>query len=400
MSGSHRVVVESGTTLPDGDWPWEQGDLKEAWPYLGPTWLRATEKALPEAGPWHTVARRGRGEIAYLPGFVFDGPPAVDFDPRTYLGWQAASGQEVCCGTSVCSDTVAEIDALGLAPFFPVLVLGSPLGYRTEAAFTFWTRSLFPTLLGNAVESALAQGVRSVIAPWIPDRLGNEHLAGSFGAVGGSTTFWGYEDFLRLDATDYESHLEALPLKRRRRITEDFDRVSAARVDLSRVTGEEIRPFVGRIAELTCLNREKNGAGEEPSHIETILTALLDAGADVRCHLARKDGAVVGVCVAIRKGDRLFLKWAGFDYAVLGDRSGVYFGLVLDAPVREAYDEGLRFVEYGAGAHQAKALRGCAPRAVTTGLVVADTGLRERVAGRLAEFGRTRHEVFGGGRKS
>ncbi|MGX7829111.1 GNAT family N-acetyltransferase [Actinokineospora sp. 24-640] len=395
MSGAHRVTVESGAALPAGDWAYESGDLREAWPYLGPTWLSATETSLHGARPWHTVAHRARGEVAYLPGFVFDAPPSVDFDPRTYLGWQGSSGEEVCCGVTSCSDTVSEVDSLGVDAFFPALVLGSPLGYRSEVAFTFWTKSLFPALLDHAVKSAAAQGFKSVVAPWIPDRAGNEQLVDAFSAVGGSTAFWGYEDYLRLDAADYAAHIAALPAKRRRRVKEDVDRVAAAGVVIERVTGADLRGHVGRVAKLTCLNREKNGAGEEPSHIEAHLHALLDAGVDVRCHLAMKDGVAVGSCVTIRKTDRLFIKWAGFDYSSLGERSGVYFGLVLDAPVREAYAEGLRYLECGAGAHEAKALRGCLPRGVTTGLVMTDPALRSRTAAWLADFGKRRREVFG-----
>lgn len=234
-----------------------------------------------------------------------------------------------------------------------------------------------------------------MVAPWIPDRVGNEGLVNAFRSVGGSSTFWGYEDFLRLDAGDYATHLAALPARLRRRIKQDVDRVAAAGVTLERATGEELRPLVPRIAELTCLNREKNGAGEQPAHIETVLTAMLDASADFRCHFANLNGVLVGSCVTIRKADRLFIKWVGFDYGVLGERSGVYFALVLDAPLREAYEAGVRFLECGAGAHQAKARRGCSPRGLTTGLVVVDQALRERTAGWLAEFGRRRREVFG-----
>jgi predicted N-acyltransferase len=143
------------------------------------------------------------------------------------------------------------------------------------------------------------------------------------------------------------------------------------------------------------MNREKNGAGEEPHHITTVFEGLLDRGADVRCYVGRKDGEVVATCVTLRKAQRLFLKWVGFDYAALGERSGVYFALVLHAPVRDAYAEGLRVIECGAGAHQAKALRGCSSRAVTTSLAVADATLRPRVAQWLAAFGERRKQAFG-----
>jgi len=403
MGGTQRIAVQAEAAVQPRGWDWETEELTEAWPYLGPTWVGATEKAMPEARPWHTVATRGRGEQAYLPGFVLEAPPAVDFDPRTYLGWQAPTGDEVCCGVQTCADTVERVQAWGPDRFFPALLLGSPLGYRTEVAFTFWTPALFPSLVDTAVQSAAAAGVRTLIAAWVPDRMGNQHLTGALQAHGAATTFWGVEDYLRLGAGSYTEHIAALPARKRRRVKEDLARCSAAGVTLHRVVGADVAPLVPRIAELTCLNRQKNGAGEDTQHITTVLSALLDAGADLRCHVAVRGGddpaaapdTAVATLVTIRKGRRLFIKWAGFDYAALGDRSGVYFALTLDAPMREAYAEGLRFVECGAGAHQAKALRGCQPRQISTAVLAFDPALRQDIAPLVADFGERRRAAFG-----
>ncbi|MBT2399799.1 GNAT family N-acetyltransferase [Streptomyces sp. ISL-100] len=395
MGGSPRVVISTGQTLPDMDWSGELAALTDSSPYLGPTWLRATEKVLPEAQPWHTVAHRARGELALLPGYILTTPPVVDHEPRTYLGRQAPSGEEVCCGAETDAARSAEVDALGTEPFFPTLLLGSPLGYRTEIAYNFWTPTLMGSIVEKLVPAAFEAGVRCIVAPWIPERRGNEALVRAFDAAGGHSTFWGYEDFMSLDAPDWEGHLAALPLKKRQRIKGDVRRAEAAGVTIQRVDGTEIRPYATRIAELTCLNREKNGAGEEPQHIVGILSALIDEGADVRAYLGYKDGALVATCVTVRKNHRLFPKWAGFDYAAIGERSGIYFALVLDAPVRDAYAEGLRTVEFGAGAHQAKALRGCTPRAVTTSMLLSDPALRPQAAAWLEAFGRSRRAAFG-----
>lgn len=396
MGGAERIVVQPAGELPRRDWAWECSDLCEAWPYLGPTWLSATARVLPGAEPLHTVAHRHEGEVAYLPGFLLREPAGVDFDPRTYLGWQDATGDEVCCGVETCADTVDEVEALGRDAFFPTLLVGSPLGYRSEAAFTFWTPALFGQLVDGAIEAAREHGARSVIAPWIPQRIGNEHVTAAFERSGGTTAFWGFEDYIDLTgAPDHDAYVAAMPARRRRRLKEDLARIERAGVRIERLNRAELVDLIGRVAELTCANREKNGAGERPEHIEGLLGSLLMAGADVRCWAARKDGDVVGTCVGIRKGDRLFIKWVGFDYAALGERSGVYFGLVLDAPVRDACAEGLRFVECGAGAHQSKALRGCLPRRKRSAVWVADERLRADVARLVRTFGEHRQESFG-----
>ena len=395
MGGSPHLTVTPGQGLPDLDWSGELAQLTSAWPYLCPTWLAATEKAMPEARPWHTIATRARGELALAAGYILDAPPAVDHEPRTYLGWQPPAGDEVCCGAPCDSAISDAVGALGTEPFFPALLLGSPLGYRTEVAYNFWTPALMSAIAGALVPAALEAGVRSIIAPWIPDRRGNQALVDALAQAGGHSTFWGYEDFMRLDAGSWDAHLAALPLKKRQRINADVRRVATEGVTIERADREEIRPHVTRIAEVTCLNREKNGAGEEPSHITGLLTALLDSGADVRAYLGHKDGALVATCVTIAKDHRLFVKWAGFDYAAVGERSGIYFALVLDATVRDAYAEGLRTVEFGAGAHRAKTLRGCTPRTMTTVMIMSDPQLRQQAAVWLDAFGASRRAAFG-----
>jgi uncharacterized protein len=394
MGGTHRSTVATGQSLPELSWSAELSELTDAWPYVCPTWLAANERAMPEAAPWHTIARRGPGELALLPGYVLTEPPAVDHDPRTYLGWQPPTGESVCCGVELAGCN-AEVEALGEQAFFPTLLLGSPLGYRTEVAYNFWTAQLFGAMVDELVAKAFASGVRSIVAPWIPDRRGNEALVSALTGIGGHAAFWGYEDFVRLDAGDWAGHLAALPAKKRQRITGDERRAAAAGLVVERVDGPAIRPHVARIAELTCLNREKNGAGEQPKHIEVLLSGLLDAGVDVRAYLGSVKGQLVASCVALRKADRLIPKWAGFDYAAIGERSGAYFSLVLNAPVRDGYAEGLRWVEFGPGAHEAKTLRGCRSRAITTALVLADPAARPTAERLLRDFGQARRVAFG-----
>ncbi len=372
MGGSPRVVVLPGQELPDLDWPGELANLTEAWPYTGPTWLAAAEKAAPGLRPWHTVATRARGELALAAGYLLDAPSSPDHDPRTYLAGPADAGA-----------------------FFPALLLGSPLGYRTEVAYNFWTPALMATMVAALVPAAFEAGARCVLAPWIPDRLGNQALVAALSAAGGHSAFWGYEDYARLAPGGWDRHLAGLPARTRRRVQEDLRRAADSGVAIDRADGAAIRPHVARIAELTSLNQEKNGASEEPGHIAAVLGSLLDSGADVRAYLGIRGGELVASCVAIRKNHRLFVKWPGFDYAALGERSGVYFALVLDAPVRDACAEGLRTVEFGAGAHRAKALRGALRREVTTAMVLADPALRPRAAGWLDGFGRARRTAFG-----
>ena len=380
MGGSHRTTIQTGQPVPPMSWEEEVRELPDAWPYLGPTWLAATEKALPSAQPWHTVARRGHGEVAWLPGFVLTSPGEIDFDPRVQLGWQPPTGERACCGVEAPGEATAEVNAMGEEAFYPALLLGSPLGYRSEAAYTFWTPSLLPEMLNTLIPAAFGAGIRSIALPWIPERRGNDAIVTGLTAAGGHAAVCGCEDFLAVDAPSYEAYVQALPAKRRRRLQEDLNLAAAVGAEIRRHDGGELRPLIPRIAELAARNREKYGAAGEADRISMMLGALLDAGVTVSCHTAVVDGLLVGACVTIRKQRRLFVKWAGVDAAALGERSGVYFALVLDAPVRQALAEGARIVEYGSGSHQAKALRGCQPRRLTSALLLADRTLRAQAA--------------------
>jgi hypothetical protein len=323
----------------------------DAWPYLLPTWLAATEKSLEGAKPWHSVARSG-ADAVLTPGFVFDGPGLVDADPRTYLGWEPRSGQAACCSVSTGAGTQELVETLGLETLFPAVVLGSPLGYRSDAVVVGEQNAeLTMALIDQLVEKAKADGIRSIIAPWVSDRPVNGPLLAALHNNGATVSFGGQENFLLLQHSSYEAYLAGLPTRKRYRVKADEAKAIASGVRLTRVDGENLRPLVKRIAELTIMNRQKYDGSESVEHISTLLTALVDDGADVRAYVAYLQDTVTAAAVTIRQGRRLVVKWAGFDYAALGERSGLYFPLVLDRPLQDAYAEGLESVEAGPGAY-------------------------------------------------
>lgn len=367
----------------------------DAWPYVLPSWLAATEQALPSAQPWHSVARL-QEQAVFLPGFVFGAPGLIDADPRTYLGWRSASGEAACCSGSACCGTQSQVDALDPGLFFPTLVLGSPLGYRSDAVAVGGNNpQLTVTLLDDLVPAALAAGVRSIIAPWVSDRSVNGPMLAALHHHGASLSFWGEENFVPLERSSYEAHLSALPTRKRRRIKEDEDKAAATGARIVRVDGDALRPLANRIAELTTLNRQKYDGTEGADHINRLLTALLSGGVDVRAYLAYRGGLVVGSCVTIKQNRRLVVKWAGFDYDAIGGRSGLYFSLVLNRPLQDAYAEGLDSVEIGPGADLAKRLRGCLPRPIYTALLVSEQAARDQVMQLQGVYGGARRAALG-----
>lgn len=366
----------------------------DTWPYALPTWLGATERSLDGARAWHSVARSG-DEAVFIPGFVFDEPGLVDVDPRTYLGWEAPSGEAACCGVKSCCGTQDQVDALGDDLLFPALVLGSPLGYRSDIiALGDQAPQLTADLVDRLVPAALAAGIRGIVAPWVSDRPVNGPLLAALHANGANVSFWGEENFFKIEHDSYEAYTASLNARKRRRIREDDDKAAATGARVERVTGEDLRPMIGRIAEITLLNRQKYDGGEGADHITAQLTALIDEKADVRAHLAYKGEVLVGSGVTIRQGRRLVVKWAGFDYEAIGDRSGLYFNLIFNLPLRDAFAEGLDSLEIGPGADKVKRLRGCQPRTVYTALLVADESRRDAVAELQGIYGGARRAAL------
>ncbi len=109
------------------------------------------------------------------------------------------------------------------------------------------------------------------------------------------------------------------------------------------------------------------------------------------CVLPRK---LLGFSVSLEKGDRLYAKYAGFDYDTLGTRSGAYFAVVMYGTLAAAYDRKARDVEYGIGGHRAKALRGCQPRDVTSYLLTDHRHVRDTFAAAAAINGPLRRAEY------
>ncbi|MFD6968566.1 GNAT family N-acetyltransferase [Streptomyces sp. NPDC059979] len=365
-------------------------------PYVLPDWLRATEASLAGAKPWHTVAERSEDELAFLPGFLFDADPIVEADPRTYLGWQPKSGAVACCSaTTSCCDTNDTVEAMGEEVFFPTLLLGSPLGYRSEASASVEDPLLVADLIDRIVPAAAEAGVRSIIAPWLHDSPHSEVLALALQAYGGDIAFHGENNLLSLQHDSYDAYLASLPSRKRRRVKLDSDHAASSGTRIERKDREELRPLVGRISELITQNRQKYSGGEDITHIHALISALVEGGADVRAYLAYKDDQVAAVSVTVRQGKRLFVKWAGFDYEALGERSGIYFEIVMDRPLRDAYAEGVTAIEAGPGADEAKRLRGFKPHQLRSAVLVTDTALRPEVAKLHAAYGQARRAALG-----
>lgn len=400
------IQVEVSPTLPELSWAWEATVAPAASPFVGPTFLRAQQPHAPTLAPHHLVAHLPDGQTAMLPAYLLQQPDRPDFDPRTYLGWRPASGERACCETTRPTDAAQPghpngepsplADLPGLAPvladvdrFYPVLLLGSVDGYKTELTAPATNPGLADALAERLVDGALAEaarvGARIVLAPWVAERASGVELRQALARRSAIEAFWALENYLPLPHGSMAGHMAALPNRRRYRFRQDQQAAAGAGVTVRYLEPAELPAYLPRIGELVASNRQRYGARASAEELAPVVTTLLDAGVPMVCPAGFLNGELVACCLLVGKAERLYARYAGFDYDRLGQRSGAYFAVVMHATIAAAYQHGYTQLEYGIGAHQAKALRGCASRPVTSHLLVVDDPTLAAALAPLAE---------------
>jgi predicted N-acyltransferase len=390
------LTIEVCDRMPGLTYQWEQTAAPDSSPSAGPMWLRVFEQRNPTVAARHLLATRGEGELALLPGYLLERPGHPDLDPRTYLGWRPVSGEAVCCdsasfGTDQQSGLVDQLDP---DQFFPALLLGSPTGYKTEIVHSFWQADLAQRLLEAAVEQARREGVQTIYAPWVADHASGAAIARALEKAGAVPSFWAFEDYFPLDHGSYQAHLATMKSARRYRHRKDLEAADALGLTVRPLQDGELDRHLGRIGQLSAGNRHKYGVDVTAEEAPAVIGELRRAGVGVLVTGALLDGELVGCCVTFVKGDRVYAKYSGVAEDLLGARSGAYFTVVLHAVIDAAYRRGYKGVEFGVGSHQAKVLRGCASRTVTSYTLPTDPAMTPLVQQAAQASGQRRSTDF------
>ena len=180
----------------------------------------------------YLLTRPGNGHLAALPLHVVHAAATPDADPRSYFGGtlEANAGQ-VCCGSQQASPAAQVLTGLDAADVFPALVLGS----------LPWVQDRDPALLLDArarrrasrrrVGYARAQGIATIVAPWVADRGSGKALARELRHRGAVASFWAVEDYLPLRHGSLEAHVAAMRPADRYRYREDIGAAGALGLD-------------------------------------------------------------------------------------------------------------------------------------------------------------------------
>lgn len=404
-----RPVVEpSGTArdhVPEASYRWEAEHAPAASPFAGPTWRSSEQRDDDPDDRCRYIAVRWRGDVAMLPVQVINSPSGPDEDPRSYFGWQPATGPGACscdssqrtpvdlddsCGKS--RQAADLLDGLGHEPLFPVLLLGSLTGYQSEILHPEPAPDLADAVLDAALRYARRTGARTLLAPWVPDRGGGPPLARALAARGAVRAFWAVEDYMSAPHGSIASHVASLPKRERYYYNRDQRAAAKHGVQIRTVAEQALDQHLQACSAMVAANRRRYGmAASGDQAIQTVLH-LKQAGFPVLAALGFAGSRLVACCISLRKRERLYAKYVGFDYDFLGTRSGVYAPVAIWAPLAAAYQVGCSAVEFGVGAHEAKIRRGCLSRPIESYLLTEDAYVRQMFQ-RAAEAIRSRHSA-------
>jgi hypothetical protein len=395
-AATQPVTVEDAAALAGLTYAWEVERAPDPSPMAGPSWLRASDGIDPRLPPYqYLLARPGNGDLAALPLHVIQAAATPNADPRSYFGGTTEAGAgQVCCGSQQASPAAQVLGGLDDADVFPALMLGSLPGYKTEILHSYWTPTLAADLLDAAMDYARTQGIATIVAPFVADRGSGKALGRELRRRGAVASFWAAEDYLPLRHGSLEAHVAALRYRDRYRYHQDTAAAVALGLDVRTLDAAELREHLDRIGTLEAATRRRHGQDAADTEAPQVLARLLDLGVHLVAVGGFRDGQLVACCVSLEKGDRLYPKYAGFDYDTLGTRSGAYFAVVMYGTLAAAYDRKDRVVEYGIGAHQAKALRGCQPRDVTSYLLTDHQNVRDTFTAAAAINGPLRRAEY------
>lgn len=238
-----------------------------------------------------------------------------------------------------------------------VLLGGNRRAYVNEwlvdPGLTGERRSEVIRLLGQALSSRAAEtGAEGVLLPFMThptmQELRREHLAGyPFMIVA--------EAEILLPEPSLDDYLGRMPSDRRREIRREMRRFADAGFTLATERLDECAEEAG----LLFGNLERRWGVERTDEAATAFVvehASYLAEASL-VFTARREGTLVGFALAFPWGNRLFLRFAGFDYAST-EGTFAYFNLTYYEPIKYACEHGFSSVHLGLASLDAKTARG------------------------------------------
>lgn len=365
----HRGLDELGA----GSWP----PRSSAGLYGTALWLRNAEGVL-DAEPHHLTAwRPGAGRpSAALPcwlvrdpaAYLFYNPPRLLLDEVDDLAGPGSRLRELAAGLRPHRDAL-----------YPALLATSPFGYVAPVCTNGAAEGAPDRLLDAFADLGHRLGAPLLVFPYLrlPEQAA---LSAALDRRGYHAARVGGLCDLDVRWPDLDGYLASLPPGRRRSARRELRAFAEAGGEVT-LEGPEV--LDERLAAIELAHQRRFTTVAEPSlaWILDHFAALRGTYGDVvRVFTARAGGRAVGFLVAYEHDRVLYCKQVAVDHSAASPCT--YFNLGYYGPLRYATATGIRRVEYGMGAYEAKLLRGCR----LTPLEARVRCALPAVAGRLPEY--------------
>ncbi len=214
------------------------------------------------------------------------------------------------------------------------------------------TPSLAAILIDGVLSWAAEHGMKAVSFPYVRSDTVLPEVLAERGFLAMPMT---YRSRLTLKAS-FDEYLASLRSKHRYGVVRDRRRLAQAGISTRRCDFDDVLPdLLALRCDLVERYGQKADRDAETASLRQLLTCF---GADrMRVYCSFLDGRVVGFSLFLVWGDSWFGYYTG-TYATPRAR-GAYFDHAYYAPIADASAEGVRILDMGIGAWEAKSFRGC-----------------------------------------
>jgi predicted N-acyltransferase len=277
----------------------------------------------------YLIARDDRERaVGLLPVYVAEPPWESTVDPGVIFDPPVDATRLCLAGSAGAYANFLEVGAADGAPVATTLVEHA----RLVARDTGCRHVLLPYLdqaharwLGGYVDDATAQGVR-------------------------------HKAVLDMQWDSFDGYLSGLSPHRRRRVRHERREFERAGID---VREARLVDVAAQLAPLLTQTENRYGHAVTREQMEFYLLMLGMSMEDASLTLvAYDDGRPVAFTVVLLGDEKWFVRAWGCDYTAV-ERAGHYFNLTYYEPIVRATARGVRLIDFGVGALEAKTLRGC-----------------------------------------
>jgi predicted N-acyltransferase len=175
--------------------------------------------------------------------------------------------------------------------------------------------------------------------------------------------FWQPTLYLDVRWRNFEDYLKSLDHNVRNRIRREIRSCKENGVTIEELT--EFKHLSKVLSDLSSNNLTKHNKREtrvyEPSFFENLSDY---AKGNAKVYVAKKNGAIVGFSLCLKKCGTLDVFHAGFNYVLQEKFDFTYFNLCYYSPINWAIQEGIQKIYYRVKAERVKIRRGCKPEKI------------------------------------